>query len=77
MVFNQIREAPDREPMPRRSTKEQVRAALAELRGNDNFRRLLIAQSLFTMAVSATPFFAIFVQSQLGAAATGWGFIWG
>ncbi|HZU87475.1 MAG TPA: MFS transporter [Anaerolineaceae bacterium] len=66
VVYNQIREEPDRTPSPRRTTQQQVRAALAELRENANYRRLLVAQSLYTMAASATPFFAVYVQGTLG-----------
>jgi MFS family permease len=66
VVYHQIREAPDREPAPRRTTLEQVRAALAELRLNANYRRLLTVQSLITLSAAATPFFAVYVQGELG-----------
>lgn len=66
VVYNQIREMPDSQPAPRRTTREQFHAALAELRENANYRRLLAGQSLYTLAASATPFFAVYVQEHLG-----------
>jgi MFS family permease len=42
------------------------RAALAELRLNANYRRLLTVQSLITLSAAATPFFAVYVQGELG-----------
>ncbi len=66
VVFHHIREAPDSTPAPRRTTRQQMGAALAELRSNANYRRLLAGQSLLTLAASATPFFAVYVQEQLG-----------
>lgn len=64
LLFNQIREKPDENPIPRRKTSEQFRLAVSVLKSNANYRRLVITQALMILSTMAIPFFAIYAQQE-------------
>lgn len=65
LLFNGVNEMPDVNLPPRRSQREQLGKAFHLLRSNSNYQLLLWTQTLMTIANSATPFFAVFVQREL------------
>ncbi len=66
VLFNRIDELPDAAPPPRRTLSEQLKIGLGILRGSANYRLLITAQALIFLAGSASPFYAIYVQRELG-----------
>jgi hypothetical protein len=65
-AFLQVKEPPDPSILPRASFTEQLRRALHFLRADANFRRFLWLRSALMVAGAAVPFYAIYVQRQLG-----------
>jgi hypothetical protein len=65
--FQRTREPPDVETYPPVSLVSQFRRAMGLLRGDANFRRFLTMRGALIAAGSASPFFAVFAQQQLGA----------
>ncbi len=68
LLFNQIHEEPDENPVPRRKTSHQFRLALAVLKSNQNYRRLVATQALMILSTMAIPFFAIYAQQEFHVA---------
>ncbi|HZW04379.1 MAG TPA: MFS transporter [Anaerolineaceae bacterium] len=66
LIYHAVREQPDAIVKPRARSSEQFQRAMEVLRENVNFRRLLTAESAMIVANMATPFFAVFVQKELG-----------
>ncbi len=66
MAFNIVREPPDAVVIPRASFSGQIRAALLILRSDARYRRFILMQTALIIAGCATPFFAVYVQQQLG-----------
>lgn len=65
-AFLQVREPPDSSVLPRASFAEQLHRAFHFLRADANFRRFLWLRSALMIAGAAVPFYAIYVQQQLG-----------
>lgn len=66
LTYHAVREQPDEVVKPRAGLGEQFRRAITLTGANVNFRRLLTVQSAMLIANMATPFFAVFVQQELG-----------
>lgn len=66
LIFNQVNEPPDQAVGVRTAFSQQLRRALAFLKQDTSYRRFISMQSMMTVAGSATPFFAVFVQQSLG-----------
>jgi MFS family permease len=66
LLFNQIREDPDVNLVPRRKVKEQLPIALSFLKSNSNYRRLIVVLALMTISTMAIPFYAIYAQQEFG-----------
>lgn len=64
LLYNGVKEQPDEYLPPRRTIRQQLTKALEILPGNSNYRLLLWTQTLMTIANSATPFFAVYVQRE-------------
>lgn len=64
LLYNGVKELPDEYLPPRRTIRQQLTKALEILPGNTNYRLLLWTQTLMTIANSATPFFAVYVQRE-------------
>lgn len=64
LLFNQIQEEPDANPLPRRNALKQFRIALTVLKTNLNYRRLVITEALMILSTMAIPFFAIYAQEE-------------
>jgi MFS family permease len=61
-----IQEKKDEFVQPRRSGNQQLREGISLLRKNHNFRKFISYQTMMIISGVAVPFFAIFVQQQLG-----------
>jgi Na+/melibiose symporter-like transporter len=61
-----ITEPPDHETHPQVSFFTQVSRALPLVRADRNYRRFLVLRVALLLASSASPFFAVYVQQQLG-----------
>jgi MFS family permease len=61
-----VREPPDSETRPRAPLWSQLRRALPLVRTDHNFQRFLVLRIALMLAGSASPFFAVYVQRQLG-----------
>ena len=61
-----IDEEKDEIVLPRRSLNHQLREGLTHIRNDNNFRKFVVYQSMMILSGVAIPFFAIFVQQQLG-----------
>lgn len=66
MLYNNVREPADECVLPRASLLEQIRRGIEVIETNLNYRRFIGMQALLLMAGAATPFFAIYVQQELG-----------
>ena len=66
LVFNQVKETVDLEIQPRVSANLQFRRALKLFKKNTGYRNFVSMWSLLLIAGVATPFFAVYVQQQLG-----------
>ncbi len=66
VVFYKVEEPLDPVVVQRSSFGEQFKRALAALREDVDYRRYLAMQSSFLMAGSAAPFFAVYLQHELG-----------
>ncbi len=66
LFFNQVNEPPDETVGTRTAFFAQLRRAVAYLKQDISYRRFITMQSMMTVAGSATPFFAVFVQQSLG-----------
>ena len=66
LFFNQVNEPPDETVGTRTAFFAQLRRAVAYLKQDISYRRVITMQSMMTVAGSATPFFAVFVQQSLG-----------
>jgi len=66
LVFNQVNEPPDETVGTRTAFFDQLRRAITFLKKDISYRRFITMQSMMTVAGSATPFFAVFVQQSLG-----------
>ncbi len=66
IVFYKVEEPLDPVVVQRSSFGEQFKRALVVLREDVDYRRYLAMQSSFLMAGSAAPFFAVFLQHELG-----------
>jgi Na+/melibiose symporter-like transporter len=66
LAFNGIKETTDSIILPRVSATLQFRRAVNSLRENAKYRRFMSMWSLLLIAGVATPFFAVYVQQQLG-----------
>ncbi|GAP14914.1 major facilitator superfamily [Longilinea arvoryzae] len=64
LIFNQVQEQPDENILPRRNAMKQFRIALAVLKTNVNYRRLVITIALMILSTMAIPFFAIYVEEE-------------
>jgi hypothetical protein len=65
-AFFGIVEAPDAALPPRTSLPGQMRRAVGLVRTDSNYQRFLLLRIMLMVASSATPFFAVYVQRQLG-----------
>lgn len=65
-AFFLVREPPDTEVLPVSPTSQQLRRALTFLRTDAAYRNFLILRSALLIAGTAVPFFALYVQQQLG-----------
>lgn len=65
-LFTRIDEPPDAATLPRAPFAAQLRRAAQTLRSDNNYRHFISLRSALMIAGSATPFFAIYVQQQLG-----------
>jgi hypothetical protein len=66
IFFIQLKEPVDAVILPRQSFKEQLRRALQIVRVNQRYRALVSLMSMLILAGSSTPFFAVYVQQELG-----------
>jgi len=66
LLYNQVVEPADPQVQPRVSIGVQSRRAWEVLIGSSAFRRYIALQSALLLAGSATPFFAVYVQRELG-----------
>ena len=66
LVFNRVKETSDSEVQPRVSVTYQFRRAIKLLGNNNGYRYFVSMWSLLLIAGVATPFFAVYVQQQLG-----------
>ncbi len=66
VIFFGIQEKPDASLPPSRTLGAQFKVAVLELQTNPNYRRLMSANSLMQLSSAATPFFALYVQQNLG-----------
>ncbi|MCL4562554.1 MAG: MFS transporter [Chloroflexi bacterium] len=66
LMFNTIHEERPSTILPKASLSAQLKRIPGILREDPNFRHFLSLQSMLTVAGSATPFFAVYVQQQLG-----------
>ncbi len=66
LVFNGVKETGDSEIQPRVSASLQFHRAILLLRENSGYRHFVSMWSLLLVAGVATPFFAVYVQQQLG-----------
>jgi Na+/melibiose symporter-like transporter len=66
LAFNRIEETTDSIILPRVSARLQFGRAIVSLRENAGYRRFMSMWSLLLIAGVATPFFAVYVQQQLG-----------
>lgn len=64
LIFNRIREDPEKVLVPRRKLGEQLPIAIAFLKSNSNYRRLVITQAMMVLSTMAVPFYAIYVQQE-------------
>ncbi len=67
-AFGLIREPPDPQLRPRAPFGQQLRRALHISRVDRLFRRFLLMRASLLLAGAAVPFFAVYVQNQLGGA---------
>ncbi len=66
LLYNLVDEPPDEIPGQRKKFSGQLRQAWAYLRSDAVYRKFITMQAMMTVAGSATPFFAVFVQQSLG-----------
>ena len=66
VIFNRAVEYPDQHLQPRRNFWAQIKRGITILGREKNYRNLMIALSLLTISSAAIPFYAIFVQQELG-----------
>lgn len=66
VLFNRIEELPDTQSLPRRKISEQFSIALRIVRNSRNYRLHLLIQAFLFIAISATPFYAVYVTQKLG-----------
>jgi hypothetical protein len=66
VTFSVIRETPDHDLPPRASLPSQLRRSIRCLRADRNFRHFILLRASLMIAGAATPFFAVYVQRQLG-----------
>ena len=66
IAFCSITEPVEEKVLPRQNFGFQLRRALCVTRENGRFRAFLSLQALAMLAGSATPFFAVYVQDELG-----------
>lgn len=66
LLYNRVDEPPDEFPGERKKFSGQLRQAWAYLRSDAVYRKFITMQAMMTIAGSATPFFAVFVQQSLG-----------
>ncbi|HVN56164.1 MAG TPA: MFS transporter [Anaerolineaceae bacterium] len=66
MLFGLVKEPPDAQVLPRASVLDQFKGALTFVRIDSCYRRFIGMQSALMVAGCATPFFAVYVQRQLG-----------
>ena len=68
--FTRVREPVSLDLLPPQSFPHQIRRALNALKNNRRYRLFLELQSTLFMAGTATPFFAVFAQRQLGGSSS-------
>lgn len=68
VAFGLIREPPDRHLRPRAAFGQQLRRALQIVRADRRYRRFLLMRASLLLAGAAVPFFAVYVETQLGGA---------
>jgi hypothetical protein len=66
VLFNFVREPIQKDVLPVMLFREQLKRATLILRADKNFLRFVLMQSTLIWSGAATPFFAIFVQNELG-----------
>ncbi len=66
LLFNRMKELPDIEARPRRKIKDQFKLAVNILRRSRNYRLHLMIQAFLFIAISAAPFYAVYVSQELG-----------
>jgi hypothetical protein len=66
IAFNQVVEPVDQQVRPRLHLSRQLKRAFQVIKENKLYRRYLTLQSAMMIAGAATPFFAVYVQQQLG-----------
>ncbi|MBI3241945.1 MAG: hypothetical protein HYZ49_06595 [Chloroflexi bacterium] len=66
LAFSSIKEPPDHDLRPPVSVLSQLKRATHLLKADHNFRHFLSLRSALMIAGAATPFFAVYVQQQLG-----------
>ena len=66
MIFNFMKERKDEQVLARQPVKRQIGRAIELLRMDRNFRNYIIMQSTLVWAGAAIPFYAIYVQRELG-----------
>ncbi len=69
LLFNRIEELPDDISMPRRKLTEQFKIAIKIFTQSRNYRYHLLIQSALFIAISAAPFYAIYVNTEMGGSA--------
>ena len=66
LTFCQVKEQSEVEVSPVPSLKDQFSSAVKFMKSDPTYRRFIAMQSTLLMGGGATPFFAVFVQQQLG-----------
>jgi Na+/melibiose symporter-like transporter len=66
LLFNRVEEPPDPVVGKRIPFRQQLKRAVGFLHIDHTYRQFITMQSMMTVAGSATPFFAVFVQQSLG-----------
>jgi hypothetical protein len=66
LIFNAIKEPVDTTVQPRQSLLVQIKRSFETLKTDHIFRKFMVMNSTLIWANAATPFFAIYVQQQLG-----------
>ena len=66
MTFSLVEEPPDAQVLPRAPLPDQLKSALSFFRADSCYSQFIGMQSALMVAGCATPFFAVYVQRQLG-----------